>query len=213
MVWPRPFPTADAGGETLCLLSLYRSFPHCSTPASPAGNDILTAVCKCAIIDKAFGAAPDKNTRKAEYAPVMELVDMRDLGSRAAMRVGSSPFRRTSSEKSPKAMRKASGLFSSPGQHQGVSLLPVETIPGPAQRSRSVSCAPASLFGVSAVGKTPFNFPALFRCAKSMPRCALPSGRSAPAHSSGSAPLHICIAWRTCTPWAAPPGRTVPPGG
>ena len=28
-------------------------------------------------------------------APVMELVDMRDLGSRAAMRVGSSPFRRT----------------------------------------------------------------------------------------------------------------------
>ena len=32
---------------------------------------------------------------KTEYAPVMELVDMRDLGSRAAMRVGSSPFRRT----------------------------------------------------------------------------------------------------------------------
>ena len=32
---------------------------------------------------------------KIEYAPVMELVDMRDLGSRAAMRVGSSPFRRT----------------------------------------------------------------------------------------------------------------------
>ena len=30
-----------------------------------------------------------------KYAPVMELVDMRDLGSRAAMRVGSSPFRRT----------------------------------------------------------------------------------------------------------------------
>ena len=29
------------------------------------------------------------------YAPVMELVDMRDLGSRAATRVGSSPFRRT----------------------------------------------------------------------------------------------------------------------
>ena len=29
------------------------------------------------------------------YAPVMELVDMRDLGSRAVMRVGSSPFRRT----------------------------------------------------------------------------------------------------------------------
>lgn len=28
----------------------------------------------------------------------MELVDMRDLGSRAAMRVGSSPFRRTTSE-------------------------------------------------------------------------------------------------------------------
>ena len=34
---------------------------------------------------------------KIEYAPVMELVDMRDLGSRAAMRVGSSPFRRTKS--------------------------------------------------------------------------------------------------------------------
>ena len=32
---------------------------------------------------------------KTEYAPVMELVDMRDLGSRAATRVGSSPFRRT----------------------------------------------------------------------------------------------------------------------
>ena len=32
---------------------------------------------------------------KTKYAPVMELVDMRDLGSRAAMRVGSSPFRRT----------------------------------------------------------------------------------------------------------------------
>ena len=32
---------------------------------------------------------------KTEYAPVMELVDMRDLGSRAAMRAGSSPFRRT----------------------------------------------------------------------------------------------------------------------
>ena len=28
----------------------------------------------------------------------MELVDMRDLGSRAATRVGSSPFRRTTSE-------------------------------------------------------------------------------------------------------------------
>ena len=35
---------------------------------------------------------------RTEYAPVMELVDMRDLGSRAAMRVGSSPFRRTTSE-------------------------------------------------------------------------------------------------------------------
>ena len=34
-----------------------------------------------------------------EYAPVMELVDMRDLGSRAAMRVGSSPFRRTKRER------------------------------------------------------------------------------------------------------------------
>ena len=32
---------------------------------------------------------------QTKYAPVMELVDMRDLGSRAAMRVGSSPFRRT----------------------------------------------------------------------------------------------------------------------
>ena len=31
-------------------------------------------------------------------APVMELVDMRDLGSRAATRTGSSPLRRTSSE-------------------------------------------------------------------------------------------------------------------
>ena len=35
---------------------------------------------------------------RIKYAPVMELVDMRDLGSRAAMRVGSSPFRRTTSE-------------------------------------------------------------------------------------------------------------------
>ncbi len=32
------------------------------------------------------------------YAPVTELVDMRDLGSRAVMRVGSSPTRRTTSE-------------------------------------------------------------------------------------------------------------------
>ena len=39
--------------------------------------------------------SPCKNRGKIEYAPVMELVDMRDLGSRAAMRVGSSPFRRT----------------------------------------------------------------------------------------------------------------------
>ena len=36
-----------------------------------------------------------KSKGKTEYAPVMELVDMRDLGSCAAMRVGSSPFRRT----------------------------------------------------------------------------------------------------------------------
>ena len=35
------------------------------------------------------------------YAPVMELVDMRDLGSRAATRAGSSPFRRTISERNP----------------------------------------------------------------------------------------------------------------
>ena len=40
---------------------------------------------------------------KTEYAPVMELVDMRDLGSRAAMRVGSSPFRRTKRKSLPKA--------------------------------------------------------------------------------------------------------------
>ena len=33
-------------------------------------------------------------------APVMELADMRDLGSRAAMRVGSSPFRRTTKVRS-----------------------------------------------------------------------------------------------------------------
>ena len=38
------------------------------------------------------------NISDHKYAPVMELVDMRDLGSRAAMRVGSSPFRRTTSE-------------------------------------------------------------------------------------------------------------------
>ena len=35
------------------------------------------------------------NISDHKYAPVMELVDMRDLGSRAAMRAGSSPFRRT----------------------------------------------------------------------------------------------------------------------
>ena len=45
---------------------------------------------------------------KIEYAPVMELVDMRDLGSRAAMRVGSSPFRRT---KNPLELNDSSGLF------------------------------------------------------------------------------------------------------
>ena len=37
----------------------------------------------------------------------MELVDMRDLGSRAAMRVGSSPFRRTSSSQATYRLRRA----------------------------------------------------------------------------------------------------------
>ena len=40
---------------------------------------------------------------RTEYAPVMELVDMRDLGSRAAMRAGSSPFRRTKKKGTPLA--------------------------------------------------------------------------------------------------------------
>ena len=50
---------------------------------------------------------------------MMELVDMRDLGSRAAMRVGSSPHARTTSEQAlhrllrrfciPKTTRWASG--------------------------------------------------------------------------------------------------------
>ena len=39
----------------------------------------------------------------------MELVDMRDLGSRAAMRVGSSPFRRTSLSQAAYRLRR---LFS-----------------------------------------------------------------------------------------------------
>ena len=37
----------------------------------------------------------ERHLAKVEVAPVMELVDMRDLGSRAEMRAGSSPFRRT----------------------------------------------------------------------------------------------------------------------
>ena len=47
--------------------------------------------------------------QKMKYAPVMELVDMRDLGSRAAMRVGSSPFRRTMLEQ---ALYRLLRLFS-----------------------------------------------------------------------------------------------------
>ena len=43
----------------------------------------------------------------------MELVDMRDLGSRAAMRVGSSPFRRTRQKESEPALIGAwFGFFS-----------------------------------------------------------------------------------------------------
>ena len=38
---------------------------------------------------------PVSLSRITEYAPVMELADMRDLGSRVERRVGSSPFRRT----------------------------------------------------------------------------------------------------------------------
>ena len=45
-----------------------------------------------------------KYNGKILYAPVMELVDMRDLGSRAAMRAGSSPFRRTKASGHPEWM-------------------------------------------------------------------------------------------------------------
>ena len=44
-----------------------------------------------------------QNPRGRSPAPVMELVDMRDLGSRAAMRVGSSPFRRTTKRTRPRS--------------------------------------------------------------------------------------------------------------
>ena len=51
---------------------------------------------------------------RQRYAPVMELVDMRDLGSRAAMRVGSSPFRRTRKKESEPALNGARfGFFHS----------------------------------------------------------------------------------------------------
>ena len=42
--------------------------------------------------------SPCKNRGQIEYAGMMELVDMRDLGSRAAMRWGSSPHARTKNQ-------------------------------------------------------------------------------------------------------------------
>ena len=50
------------------------------------------------IIHAGAAAPPREKARPAEYAGMMELADMRDLGSRAAMRWGSSPHARTTSE-------------------------------------------------------------------------------------------------------------------
>ena len=50
---------------------------------------------RCCLSESFMSFRPAPVGPKTECAPVMELVDMRDLGSRAAMRVGSSPFRRT----------------------------------------------------------------------------------------------------------------------
>ena len=41
------------------------------------------------------GISPCKNRGKSEYAGMMELADMQDLGSCAAMRWGSNPHART----------------------------------------------------------------------------------------------------------------------
>ena len=43
-------------------------------------------------------ASNETAPEKIKYAGMMELVDMRDLGSRAVMRWGSSPHARTTSE-------------------------------------------------------------------------------------------------------------------
>ena len=61
-----------------------------------------------------------------KYAPVMELVDMRDLGSRAATHVGSSPFRRTKKERQAKPVSPFSAPPSARGKGRPL-LRPVES--------------------------------------------------------------------------------------
>ena len=63
-----------------------------------SGSQIDTQDLGAVTLVKVYCSISGAVISKTEYAPVMELVDMRDLGSRAAMRVGSSPFRRTKSE-------------------------------------------------------------------------------------------------------------------
>ena len=79
---------------------------HADTAESAAMRD-FGAVTSAADCPLCFRRPRSQN----EYAPVMELADMRDLGSRAAMRVGSSPFRRTRISKRYRChWRKASGI-------------------------------------------------------------------------------------------------------
>lgn len=68
-----------------------------STDTNQPANPGQACVCHCGCSDSLrLGSPPRvKIEGTPEYAPVMELADMRDLGSRAAMRMGSRPFRRT----------------------------------------------------------------------------------------------------------------------
>ena len=78
---------------------------------------------------KSSAAEPPAAAEKIEYAPVMELVDMRDLGSRAAMRVGSSPFRRTRTSQATYRLRRAFSFHCK--THRALILLLLASKPDP----------------------------------------------------------------------------------
>ena len=104
------------GAEPGCW-HLSEGFTTLFSARSPPKNKICAcdgigrhARFRCCHLSEGFCRSIQRPTsEKTEYAPVMELVDMRDLGSRAAMRVGSSPFRRTTSEQ---ALYRLPRLFS-----------------------------------------------------------------------------------------------------